>query len=266
MSHKEKSKQRAPAQSGPEPSAWHEKFMVEERVLPVSTRRGIYLTSFSLAAVGLGLFVVLLVGVLAQSGLQRLDQPVESWFIAQRSTPLTDFAIALAVAFGPVALPLIVLLVILGWTLLAKHAWRPILLASGMATGLLASQIIPPLVRHPRPPTDLMLFGADNTFSFPSGHVLGTSNFLLILAFLIASRHQQKSLTLLLFTIATLVILAQAASRLYLGYHWLSDTTASMALSLLILGVVMTVDTARTVRVPGDKMRGAHSQPQVDGT
>ncbi|POH57843.1 phosphatase PAP2 family protein [Arthrobacter glacialis] len=266
MSHKEKSKQSAPALSGRQHSSWSEKFMVEERLVPASTQRGIYLTSLALAAVGLGLFLVLLVGVLSQSGLQRFDQPVATWFISQRSDTLTDMAIVLAVAFGPVALPIIVLLVILGWTLLAKHAWRPVLLAAGMATGLLLAQTIPRLVQHPRPPVDLMLFGADSTFSFPSGHVLGTSNFLLILAFLIASRRQQTSLTVLLFTIAAVVILAQVASRLYLGYHWLSDTAASIALSLLILGVLMSIDTARTVRVPGEQIHGAHSQPQVDGT
>lgn len=127
MSNKEKFKQRAPAQSGRDPSSWHEKFMVEERLVPASTRRGIYLTSLTLAATGLGLFLILLVGVLTQSGIQRFDQPVASWFISQRSNLLTDFAIALAVAFGPIVLPLIVLLVILGWTLLAKHAWRPVL-------------------------------------------------------------------------------------------------------------------------------------------
>ncbi|MHA7268688.1 phosphatase PAP2 family protein [Arthrobacter sp. HLT1-20] len=266
MSHKEKSTQRAPSQNGWQPSGWSEKFMVEERLVPASTRRGIYLTSLALSAAGLGLFLVLLVGVLTQSGLQRFDQPVATWFISQRSETLTAAAIVLAVAFGPVALPVIVLVVIIGWTLLAKHAWRPVLLAAGMATGLLLAQTIPRLVQHPRPPVDLMLFGADTTFSFPSGHVLGTSNFLLILAFLIASRRQQKYLTALLFTLAAVVILAQVASRLYLGYHWLSDTAASITLSLLILGVVMAIDTARTVRVPGEQVLGAHSQPQVDGT
>ncbi|MEO6529891.1 MAG: phosphatase PAP2 family protein [Specibacter sp.] len=62
------------------------------------------------------------------------------------------------------------------------------------------------------------------------------------------------------------MILAQAASRIYLGYHWLSDTTASIALSLVILGALMAVDTFRTVRVPGEHVHGDHSQPQVDGT
>lgn len=266
MSHQETSKRRAPSHDGRKPAPWNGKFMVEERFVPASTRRNLYLTALALAVVGLALFLVLLVGVLTQSGFQQFDQPVSTWFIAQRSDTLTAVMITLAVAFGPVALPIIVLLVIVGWTLLAKHVWRPVLLAAGMTTGLLLAQILAPLVKHPRPPADLMLFGADSSFSFPSGHVLGTADFLLILVFLIVSRRQRKSLTVLLFTIAAVVILAQAASRLYLGYHWLSDTTASIALSLVILGALMAVDTVRTVRVPGEQVHGDHSQPQVDGT
>jgi undecaprenyl-diphosphatase len=69
-----------------------------------------------------------------------------------------------------------------------------------------------------------------------------------------------------LFSLAGVVILAQVASRLYLGYHWITDTTASVALALVILGVIMAIDTARTVRVRGESVHGAHSQPQVDGT
>ncbi|MDD0856883.1 phosphatase PAP2 family protein [Arthrobacter alpinus] len=172
----------------------------------------------------------------------------------------------LAVVFGPTALPIVVLVVIVAWTLLAKHAWRPILLAGGMITGVVLAKVIAPLVQHPRPPADLMLMGADSSYSFPSGHVLGTADFLLILAFLVASRRQNKSLTVLLFSIAAVVILAQVASRLYLGYHWISDTAASISLSLVILGAIMAIDTHRTVRVHGEHIHGKNSQAQVDGT
>ena len=111
-----------------------------------------------------------------------------------------------------------------------------------------------------------MLFGADHTFSFPSGHVLGTSDFLLVLAFLLASRRQSTRFTAAAVALAVLGILAQVASRLYLGYHWISDTTASMALSMVVLGAVMAIDTKRTVRIPGEPVRGELSQQQIHGT
>ncbi|SEE74952.1 undecaprenyl-diphosphatase [Arthrobacter alpinus] len=265
MSH-EGAAANSPSNSHGQPLRWREKFIVEERLVPASTRRRLYRISLVLMVVGMALFLVLLFGVLSRTGLQRFDQPVSTWFMSLRSQTLTSVMIVLAVAFGPTALPIVVLVVIVGWTVLAKHAWRPLLLAVSMTTGLLLAKILAPLVKHPRPPIDLMLFGADSSFSFPSGHVLGTSDFLLILAFLIASRRRNRALTVALFTIAALVILAQLASRLYLGYHWLSDTTASVALSLLVLGAIMAIDTARTVRVPGELIHGEQSQAQVDGT
>lgn len=264
MSHTGASRKNPPEQDGHQ--SWHQKFIVEERFVPVAVRKRFYATSLVLVVIGLAMFLVLLEAVLTHTGFQRLDQPVNTWFMALRSPALTAVMVALAVIFGPIALPIIVLVVVVAWTLLAKHAWRPLLLAAGMATGVVLAEVIAHLVRQPRPPVNLMLLGADSTFSFPSGHVLGASNFLLILAFLIASRRQTTSLTVVLFSLAGVVILAQVASRLYLGYHWITDTTASVALALVILGVIMAIDTARTVRVRGESVHGAHSQPQVDGT
>ena len=42
-----------------------------------------------------------------------------------------------------------------------------------------------------------MLFGADHTFSFPSGHVLGACDFLLVGTFLIFSRRENPKAALL---------------------------------------------------------------------
>lgn len=246
----------------PQRKPWHEKFIVEERYLPAPARRRLYVTAILLIVVGLAGFIVLLESVLTHSGFERLDQPVENWFDAGRSAGMTGFMIALAIIFGPIALPLIVLVVTVSWTVTAKHAWRPLLLAGAMLVGVILAKILAPLVQHPRPPVGLMLFGPDHSFSFPSGHVLGTSDFLLILAFLIASRRQKTGFTIAAVTVAIVAILAQVASRLYLGYHWISDTTASIALSLVVVGSVMALDTKRTVRVAGEPITGGQSQLQ----
>lgn len=254
-----------PAHS-PKPNGWHKKFIVEERYLPASTRPRLYATAAVLIAVGLAAFLVLLEGVLTHTGFERLDQPVETWFDANRSAGMTVFMIALAIIFGPVALPVIVLIVVVSWTVFSKHAWRPLLLAAAMTTGVILAEVLAPLVHHPRPPIGMMLLGPDSSFSFPSGHVLGTSDFLLLLAFLIASRRQRTRFTIASVAVAVLGILAQVASRLYLGYHWISDTTASMALSMIIVGTVIAIDTKRTVRIPGEQVTGEYSKPQKEGT
>ncbi|WP_288027414.1 phosphatase PAP2 family protein [Arthrobacter sp.] len=245
---------------------WNQKFIVEERQLQPEVRRRLLATAAVLIGVGLVAFLFLLVSVLTHTMFQHFDEPVAEWFRTQRSPGLTGFMIALAVIFGPVALPIIVLVVVVCWGIAARHAWRPFLLAAGMVSGVVLAGLLAPAVRHPRPPVELMLFGADTSYSFPSGHVLGTADFLLLLAFLLASRRQNTKFTAAAFTAAIVGIVIQIASRLYLGYHWISDTTASVALSMVVLGTVMAIDTRRTVLSPGQQPRGPHSQLQEDGS
>lgn len=245
---------------------WRQKFVVEERYVDRVVRTRLYVGAAAMIVIGDVGFALLLVGVLTHSGFALLDHPVEQWFDAQRSGATTGLMITLAVVFGPVAMPIIVLVVLVVWIIVARHLWRPFLLFCGMVTGVILAESLAPIVQHPRPPTGLMLFGIDRTYSFPSGHVLGTCDFLLILAFLFASRIRRAWFTTLALVIAILGIAAQVISRLYLGYHWISDTTASIALSLVIVGTIIVVDTHRTVRVAGEPVAHDNSQPQKDGT
>ena len=245
---------------------WHARFIVEERYVDPSARRRTYVLSAALIVVGAVAFAALLIGVLTHTGLQLLDRPIEQWFDARRSLDATGVMKVLAIVFGPVGMPVIVAVVLIVWIVLARHLWRPILLFSGMVTGVVLAQVLAPVVRHPRPPIGLMLLGPDHTFSFPSGHVLGMSDFFLICAYLLASRVRRTWFTVTVVLVAIAVVLAQVTSRLYLGYHWFTDVTGSIALSLVIVGVIIAIDTRRTVRIPGEPVHGEHSTRQVDGT
>ena len=244
-------------------SAWlrtfHEKFVVEERYMEPAARRALYRTAAVLAVAGLAVFVATLIGVLHQDGLASVDQAEETWLLTIREESLTVAMIVLAVVFGPVALPIIILVVTVAWGILAKHAWRPLLLAAAMLTGVLLAQIITRLVGRHRPPENLMLFGPDGSFSFPSGHVLGAADFLLVTTFLVFSRHRNPKAAAASFVVAVIGIFLIAACRLYLGYHWVSDAIASVSLSLMVLGAVIAVDTWRTARVPGEPVTGVLS-------
>ncbi|MDE8589241.1 MULTISPECIES: phosphatase PAP2 family protein [Micrococcaceae] len=241
---------------------FHEKFVVEERYIDPADRRRLYRASVILAVVGLALFIATLISVVQGVGLTVADQPVHDWLLTTRSGALTAFMIFLAVFFGPIALPIIVLVVILVWGFAAKHAWRPILLASAMLTGVIISQIILHIVQRSRPPVDQMLFGADQTFSYPSGHVLGACDFLLVGAYLIFSRRRNPRSAVFGFIGAGIGIILAIGSRLYLGYHWPTDTLASFSLSLLILGGVIALDTWRTARIPGEPVTGELSKEE----
>lgn len=255
--------------SGKKNALWrifHNKFVVEERYMEPAARSGLYRTAGILAAVGILMFIATLVGVLASNTAPwAFDESARNWLLSLRSETLTAVMIFLAVIFGPVALPIIVLVVTVAWGFAAKHAWRPILLAAAMLTGVLVSQIILQIVRRSRPPVELMLFGADHTFSFPSGHVLGACDFLLVTAFLVFSRRKNPRAAVFGFVAAGIGIFLAAMSRLYLGYHWMSDALASISLSLVILGAVIALDTWRTARIPGERITGELSKAEAPG-
>lgn len=107
---------------------------------------------------------------------------------AHRSSGVTAVMIVLTITFGPVVLPIIILVITVVWLIFAKHAWRPLILASAMITGVIVANTLAQIVHRHRPSADFMLIGHDATFSFPSGHVLGASDFLILTAFLIVSR------------------------------------------------------------------------------
>jgi len=239
---------------------FHDKFVVEERYMEPGARKGLYATAIVLALIGATVFFLTLAGVLQRDGLASADGEAQRWLLTTRSEALTVVMIILAIIFGPVGLPIIVLIVTVAWGILAKHAWRPILLAAAMLTGVGLAQLIGRSVERDRPPVDQMLFGADQTFSFPSGHVLGASDFLLVTTFLVFSRHRNPKAAVVSFIVAIIGVFAASVSRLYLGYHWVSDAVASVSLSLVVLGAVIAVDTWRTARVPGEEVTGELSK------
>jgi membrane-associated phospholipid phosphatase len=239
---------------------FHDKFVVEERFMNVDARRNLYRAGVGLMVIGAMLFTFILVSVLQHDGISVVDEPVRSGLVALRGEPATTIMIILAIIFGPIGLPIIILVVTVAWGLLAKHAWRPLVLAGAMLTGVILAQLIGRTVGRQRPPVDLMLFGADSTFSFPSGHVLGACDFLLVTAFLVFSRRKSPTAAVVGFVLAGVGIFFAAVSRLYLGYHWTTDALASLSLSFVILGAVILLDTWRTARIPGEQVTGTLSK------
>lgn len=228
---------------------FHERFLVEERVVVGSGKRNLYLIAGVLVVLGLTGFFIVLDSILESDDLSFIDKPVEVWLESGRDDWLTVIMVVLSIVFGPIAMPIIILVTTVTWGILAKHAWRPLLLAGGMILGVILVQALAPIIARDRPPADEMMIGYDPTSSFPSGHVMGVADFLFIGTYLVFSRHRRPVITVLAFIGASVVVLLTAICRIYLGYHWATDALGSIFLSLVVLGIVIAVDTWRTVRV-----------------
>lgn len=226
--------------------------------MSAAARRRLLITATTLTAVGTLAFTALTVQVVTGTGLAALDPTVAEWFRAKRFAEGTVVMDTLATVFGPIYLPIIIAVVLVAWIVFAKHLWRPALLAGGMVAGVVWVKIAAFLVERPRPPLEHMLMDPDHSPSFPSGHVTGVCDFFLLTTFLLASRRSSPVWSIGGMALSLGMIAGQIVGRLYLGYHWLTDTLASLSISLVILGIVMLIDTRRTARVHTSTSSGSN--------
>ncbi len=211
-------------------------------------RQRLYATGAGLLVVGVVLFLLVLAAVTSGGGLALLDQPSHDWLVAHRNPVLTGVFEAVTTVSSPTYLTVIGIGFALVWAWRSRQLWRPGLLMAAMVATVALSYLIKHQVVRPRPPTSQMLMGPDDAFSFPSGHTMGAAVFVLVLSYLLLSRLSVPARLAPWVVAAAVVVvgvLTVALSRLYLGYHWLTDVTASMTLSLSILGLVIIVDSWR---------------------
>lgn len=234
---------------------FHEKFLVEHRDISRRERQGWLWLAVALVAIGAATFGVLLADIGERNDLALMDAPLANWLRSTRSPEVTPLMIAFAVVFGPIVLSLIVLTVTVTWGILSRHAWRPVVLALGTLAAVVAVRIAAELVQRSRPPIELMIFGPDTSYSFPSGHVVGAAEFGLLASYLVFSRSKRQLRAILAMTVTVAVVILLGVSRVYLGYHWATDVLASVALALAILGCVVAIDTFRTTGMSPSRSR-----------
>lgn len=216
----------------------------------VRTRRttiGLFIAAGLLVLVGAAWLLFLLTVVTSDSGPSSVDRAVQAWLVGQRTPALTAVMSVTATVSGPVGMPSIVLIATVVWSLKSRRLWRPLLLASAMAIGVVLTLVFTHLVGRPRPPEEFMLMGFDATASFPSGHAVGVGDFLLVGGggYLLCSRVRSVARIALCAVAAVVGIFWVDLCRLYLGYHWFTDVAASLGLSVFVLGLAIGVDAWR---------------------
>ena len=80
---------------------------------------------------------------------------------------------------------------------------------------------------------------SEETYSYPSGHALGSMVLYGFLANLLADRYPQFAM--IIYILATIIIGAIGLSRLYLGVHWPTDVIAGYGVGFLWITLCITM-------------------------
>ncbi|MCL2535052.1 MAG: phosphatase PAP2 family protein [Nocardiaceae bacterium] len=176
----------------------------------------------ALRAGGLALaLAVLAVQVHDADWLTGRDGSVASWFATHRTPTLDSVAIAVTNLGSPAAT---VALAVVVAALLAWRARSPIpavVLIGTVGAASVSCQVLKMLIGRDRPSASLQRI-VETDHSFPSGHVTGTAT-LLAMIVVIATAGRSRRVRAVWAVVTALVVMLVAATRLYLGVHWLTD-------------------------------------------
>ncbi|MHA3947237.1 phosphatase PAP2 family protein [Cellulomonas bogoriensis] len=196
-------------------------------------------------------FVGVLDAVQDADDVAVLDEPVLRLLVALRSEPVTWFMVAVSTVTGPVVLPVLVVVAALVWGFVRRTWWEVVLLVTAMVASTGVQLAIKDLVARPRPPVDALATATEEVgYAFPSGHTIATATFLLVGGYLVWVRRPRAHTLVLWWAVVAAGTALVAGSRLYLGYHFVSDVLASSMLAVAVLGGVVVLDRRRAARTP----------------
>lgn len=194
------------------------------------------LTLASLLILGaLGVFADLAEDVITTDHITVVDQQWAQWLHVHGTPGMIRFMLAVSTIHNMRAITLYT--VLLGSYLLWKHqrGWlicMLLVIPGGMAINTFAKH----LIERPRPLFDDPIVTL-STFSFPSGHVAASTLFYGFAAVWLISGTHRLHRKLPIAAAALLMVTLVAASRMYLGAHFLSDVLAAFFECIAWLGI-----------------------------
>ena len=220
------------------------------------------------------LFAWLADGASENRDLSRLDPTVTAHAVMLRTgllTAVAQFFTTLGSTPGLTALTVVVS------TVLARRGrWAhvTVLVATmvGSATLTVALKLV---FARQRPPVADLIGSPASTLSFPSGHSFNTVAFVGVLAGFVLASGASRTLRVLAVSAATATALLVGLSRIYLGYHWMTDVLGGWVLGLAWLAVVglaglwwrtrrrrrLPIEPAPTALAPEDPAAAAPAAP-----
>jgi membrane-associated phospholipid phosphatase len=193
----------------------------------------------TVGAVGLAtcLLIVFVLAQLIDEVLEReafaFDTTLLLW-LHQFSNPILDRVMLTVTELGnpSVVVPVAAVSLVILW--LQRYKPEAKILAIACLGGVVLNIGMKLAFSKPRPELWHRLI-TETSFSFPSGHALGSMVLYGFLGYLLAIHYPKHSP--IIYALAALVIIAIGFSRLYLGVHWPTDVLAGYGIGFLWLRV-----------------------------
>jgi undecaprenyl-diphosphatase len=207
---------------------------VHPRLVSLITTIGI----FGLASCLIILFVV---AKIADEVLEKesfaFDRSLLLW-IHSFANPNLDRVMLTITRLGNPSIVTTVVLVSLGILWWRHYRQEATIFASACLGAFILNTGLKMFFTKPRPQLWTRLI-SETSFSFPSGHALGSLVLYGIIAYLLATRYPRSSI--FIYSLAVILIAAIGISRLYLGVHWPTDIIAGYGIGFLWLTICITM-------------------------
>ncbi|WP_063002710.1 phosphatase PAP2 family protein [Nocardia mikamii] len=192
------------------------------------------------AAVVAALFVVMGVQVAASGWLTGADTATLQWFVDHRDGTATALARVITDLGSPVGVAAVAVVVsgVSAWR--SRSAVPAVFVVGAVGFAAVVSTVTKDVVGRARPPAVLHLM-AESDFSFPSGHTTGTTVLVGAVLVLYVLARPRRARTALASVSAAVIVAVVAATRLYLGVHWLTDVVGGAVLGTAVTLAATTV-------------------------
>ena len=199
------------------------------------------------AAVGAGIALLLnwaveeiYDSVKAADGLSSLDEPVLELAISLRTPQNVALAQFITNLGGTIGLTIITVAIVVVMTIRWRSRTPVLLLSIGTAGSLLMTAIGKDLVGRARPPVTSAILPYETSPAFPSGHALNNTVVACLVAYLLLLHLTSLLWRIVSIALAVLWFVTIGLTRVFLGYHWLTDVIAGWLLGLAWMAMVIT--------------------------
>jgi membrane-associated phospholipid phosphatase len=216
-------------------------------VLRISRNSSAWHVLLVTAAVGAGIALLLTWAaeeiydsVKAADGLSSLDEPALELAISLRTPQNVVGAQFVTNLGGVIGLTVITVVIVVVMTVRWRSRTPLLLLVIGTAGALLMTAVGKELVGRARPPVADAVPPYETSPAFPSGHALNNTVVACLVAYLLLLHLQSLLWRIVSMALAVVWFVTIGLTRVFLGYHWLTDVMAGWLLGLAWAAMVIT--------------------------